>query len=178
MGTPHLPPDDLGAVLPAHSDVVPGDFGLLHRDVRRRDDDDTKVEEGIVIELLTGFPDNVIAIACHGQVTKADYETVLIPDLEGKLGRHKWVRIYCEIAPDYAGLDPGAIWEDTKVGFTHLRDWERAAMVTDVEWMRHAAKFFGGFFGFLVSGEWRAFPLAEADRAREWIIGGGPATRM
>ena len=88
------------------------------------------------------------------------------------------MRIYCEIAPDYVGLDPGAVWEDTKVGFSHLRDWERAAMVTDVEWMRHAAKFFGGFFGFLVSGEWRAFATADADKAREWIVGGGPAARM
>jgi hypothetical protein len=111
-------------------------------------------------------------------VTKADYETVLIPDIEDKLSRHKKVRVYCEIAPDYVGLDPGAVWEDTKVGASHLRDWERAAMVTDVEWMRHAAKFFGGFFGFLVSGEWRAFPTADADKAREWVVGGGPAARM
>ena len=124
-----------------------------------------------MIEALKDFPDNVIAIACHGHVTKADYETVLIPDLEDKLGRHERVRIYCEIAPDYVGLDPGAVWEDTKVGFSHLRDWDRAAMVTDVEWMRHVAKFFGGFFGFLVSGEWRAFPIADADKAREWIVG-------
>ena len=42
-----------------------------------------------MIEVLTGFPDNVTAFALHGQVTKADYDTVLIPDLEGKLGRHK-----------------------------------------------------------------------------------------
>lgn len=56
--------------------------------------------------------------------------------------------------------------------FTHFFDWDRAAVVTDVEWMRHAAKFFGGFFGFLGSGEWRAFPLADIDRAREWIVGG------
>jgi SpoIIAA-like len=110
-----------------------------------------------VIEALTNFPDNVIAIACHGHVTKADYETVLIPDIEDKLSRHKKVRIYCEIAPDYVGLDPGAVWEDTKVGFSHLRDWERAAMVTDVEWMRHAAKLFGGFFDDgrdLLNGAW------------------------
>jgi hypothetical protein len=62
-----------------------------------------------VIEALKDFPDNVIAIACHGHVTKADYETVLIPDIEDKLSRHKKVRIYCEIAPDYGGLDPGAV---------------------------------------------------------------------
>ncbi len=62
-----------------------------------------------MIEALKDFPDNVIAIACHGRVTKADYETVLIPGIEDKLSRHKKVRIYCEIAPDYGGLDPGAV---------------------------------------------------------------------
>jgi hypothetical protein len=35
-----------------------------------------------VIEALKDFPDNVIAIACHGHVTKADYESVLIPDIK------------------------------------------------------------------------------------------------
>ena len=63
-------------------------------------------------------------------MTKADYDTVLIPDLEGKLGRHKKIRLYCEIAPDYLGIDPGAVWEDTKFGFSHLFDWDRAVMVT------------------------------------------------
>jgi hypothetical protein len=52
-------------------------------------------------------------------------------------------------------------------------------VVTDVEWMRQAVKFFGGVFGFLVAvGEWCVFPLGDADRAREWVAGGGPATRM
>ena len=54
-----------------------------------------------MIKALKDFPDNVIAIACHGRVTRADYETVLVPDIEDKLSRHKKVRIYCEIAPDY-----------------------------------------------------------------------------
>ena len=42
-----------------------------------------------MIEALKDFPDNVIAIACHGHVTRADYETVLVPDIEDKLSRHK-----------------------------------------------------------------------------------------
>jgi len=132
-----------------------------------------------VIEQLTGFPENVIAFALHGLVTKADYDTVLIPDIEGKLDRHKKVRFYCEIAPDYSGIDPGAVWEETTFGFRLLFDWDRAVMVTDVEWMRLVVKFFGGIFGFLAPvGQWCVFPLAEADRAREWIVGGGPAARM
>ena len=131
-------------------------------------------QEAIVIEVLKDFPDNVAAFACHGRLTRTDYETVLIPHIEEKLNRHKRLRGYTEIAPDFVGVDPGALWEDTKVGFSHLFDWERAALVTDVEWMSRATKF----FSFLIPGDWRVFPTAEADKAREWVVGGGPAARM
>jgi len=125
--------------------------------------------EDIVIEALKGFPDNVAAFACHGHVTKADYETVLIPHIEHRLKRHQKTRIYAEIAPDFTGLERGAVWEDTKLRFSHFFAWQRSALVTDVKWMKHSAKFFG-FFGFLLPGEWRAFPTAEAGKAREWIV--------
>ncbi len=135
------------------------------------------VEENAVIEVLKDFPDNVAAFACHGHVTKADYEAVVISDIEERLKRHKKMRLYTEIAPDFVGMDPGAVWPETKCGFSHLFDWERGAMVTDVGWVKQAVKFFS-LFGFLMSGEGRVFSTAEADRAREWVVGGGPAARM
>jgi hypothetical protein len=127
-----------------------------------------KGHDDTVIELLKDFPDNVTAFAFHGQVTKTDYDMVLIPDLEDRLRRHKKLRVYCEIAPDVQGFDPGAAFEDTKFGFGHFFDWERCALVTDVEWAKHMVRFVE-FFGFLWPGEYRGFPEAEASKAREWI---------
>ncbi|OBG41546.1 STAS/SEC14 domain-containing protein [Mycobacterium sp. E3198] len=118
-----------------------------------------------MIELLQGFPDNVAAFACHGHVTKADYETVLIPDINDKLSRHKKLRVYYEIASDFAGFDPGAVWDDTKVGLSHFLSWERLAVVSDVDWIKHSVKL----FGFMMPAQLRTFPTAEADSAREWI---------
>ena len=63
-------------------------------------------QEDIVIEVLKDFPDNVAAFACHGHLTKADYETVLIPHIEEKLNRHKRLRGYTEIALDFVGVSP------------------------------------------------------------------------
>ncbi len=119
-----------------------------------------------MIEVLEGFPDNVAAFACHGQLTKDDYEKVLEPQIEEKLARHNKLRAYTEVAPDFIGVDPGAYWEDIKVGFSHFFDWERAALVTDVEWMSRATQF----FSFLMPGQWRTFGYADAAKAREWII--------
>ncbi len=117
--------------------------------------------------MLSSFPDTVAALAVHGHVTKTDYDSVLIPDVEARMARHKKVRIYCEIAEDLAGFDPGAVWADSTFGFGHFFDWERRAVVRDVEWVRHVAKF-SEFVRFPWPGEYRAFSEAEAAKAREW----------
>lgn len=56
-----------------------------------------------MIEVLTDFPDEVAAFVCHGHVTKDDYETVVIPDIEKRLLNHDKVRIYYEIGSDFGG---------------------------------------------------------------------------
>ena len=38
------------------------------------------------------------------------------------------------------------MWDDAKVGFAHLRAWEKIAIVTDVNWIRGAV----GIFRFLM----------------------------
>ncbi|MEY8015646.1 hypothetical protein [Mycobacterium servetii] len=45
-----------------------------------------------MIERLQGFPDDA-AFACHGHVTKADYEMVLMPDVDDRFTRQDklWV---------------------------------------------------------------------------------------
>ncbi|MFZ1175219.1 MAG: STAS/SEC14 domain-containing protein [Mycobacterium sp.] len=119
--------------------------------------------------MLKGSPNDVAAFAFHGRVTKLDYDTVPIPGFEEKLTRHKRVRIYCEIASDFTSFDAGAVWVDSKFGFGHYFDWDRCAVVSDVEWVKHVAKF-SEFFGFLWPGQYRGFSEAEAEKARQWIV--------
>lgn len=57
-----------------------------------------------MISLLTGFPDNVLAVACEGQVTRQDYASVLVPAVEAALRQHDRLRIYYE---QFAGIDAG-----------------------------------------------------------------------
>ncbi len=118
-----------------------------------------------MIEVLEGFSDNIAAFVAHGHITKDDYETVLIPKVDEKLERHGKIRVYYEIAADFRGIDPGAAWDDAKVGFRHLLQWERFVVVTDVEWIKHTVKL----FGFVMPGEFRVFSTAESGQARAWI---------
>ena len=118
-----------------------------------------------MIELLKGFPDNVVAIACHGEVTRKDYDTVLIPAVEKALKSHDKVRLLYEIGPDFASYDAGAAWEDLKVGMEHFSRWERVAVITDIEWMKLAMRLFSVF----LPGTMRVYPTADAAKARLWI---------
>lgn len=119
-----------------------------------------------MIELLPDFPDSVVAAACKGHVTRHDYDTILIPAVDKALTQHEKVRLYYEIGADFDAIDPGAVWEDFKVGMGHLSRWSRIAIVTDVDWIRHTMNF----FRFLLPGEIKVFGDAERAQARDWIL--------
>jgi hypothetical protein len=115
--------------------------------------------------LLDGFPEIVVAVAATGRVTRHDYEDVLIPKVKDAFGKFAKLRVYYEIGPDFSGFDAGAVWEDFAMGMEHIRDWERIAVVTDVEWIRLAV----AAFRFLIPGKVCVFEVAETTAARRWI---------
>jgi SpoIIAA-like len=119
-----------------------------------------------VIEMMEGFPDNVIGIRAKGRVTRKDYLEVVIPTVENSLKRSAKVRLYYELGSEFSGIDLGAEWEDLKIGIEHLTRWERMAVVTDVAWIRHAV----GAFRFVMPGELRVFTTAQASEARKWVV--------
>ncbi|MGH9740590.1 MAG: STAS/SEC14 domain-containing protein [Candidatus Acidiferrales bacterium] len=122
-----------------------------------------------MIERLEGFPDNVVALAAKGQVTKKDYEQVLAPEVARTFQKHRKVNFYYELGPQFTGLEPGAAWEDLKEGIRHFGGWEKMAVVTDSEWVKRLVNGFGS----IMPGEVRVFPNAEQTVACAWIITDG-----
>lgn len=118
-----------------------------------------------MIEVLSGFPDKVAAFACHGKVTREEYDTVLVPVLDAKFKAHEKLRLYYEVADDFDAIGVGAVWEDIKAGMEHLMQWERIAVVTDVTWIHMTMRA----FSFVIPAKMRFFPLSERGAAREWI---------
>jgi SpoIIAA-like len=119
-----------------------------------------------MIERLQGFPENVVAVECKGLVTRKDYEEVLIPAVERVFKNQQKVKFYYELGPEFAGLEPGAVWEDVKETIRHFGQWEKMAVVTDVEWMKRLVSGFGS----IMPGEVRAFPYSERTSARAWVL--------
>lgn len=118
-----------------------------------------------MIEAIENLPDGVVGFRAKGKVTKQDYEQVLIPKVEAAFKHHKNLRFYYELGKEFTGIDPGAAWEDMLVGMEHFRHWQRAAVVTDVEWLRTTVNT----LRFLMPGHIRVFGTAQAADAQKWI---------
>ncbi len=119
-----------------------------------------------MIETLKDFPADAVAVRCSGFVSKADYDRVLVPAVDRALDAGDGIRLYYEVAPDFALITPAAMWEDFWVGMQHWTRWKRIAVVTDVAWIRQMVLM----FGFLLPGATRVFGLTEAKEAREWLV--------
>ena len=118
-----------------------------------------------MLQMLSDFPDNVVAAAARGVVTRRDYQDVLVPRVELALKRHPKIRCYYELGSQFSGMEAGAMWEDFKIGVEHITRWERVAVVTDADWIKHAVNV----FRFLMPGEVRIFATSDAAAARQWI---------
>ncbi len=118
-----------------------------------------------MLEIMKGFPENILAVRGTGRVSGEDYRDTLIPEALRRIKQHGSLRLYCELGPQFEGMTPGAVWADTKLGLTHWGDFGRMAVVTDVHWIADAVRLFAPLFHHPV----RAFPNAESEAARTWI---------
>jgi len=118
-----------------------------------------------VIAQIEGLPAGTLGFRAHGQVTAADYENIIVPDVEAAFALNRKLRLLYVTAEDFTGFDPGAMWDDAKLGMRHFSSWERIALVTDVGWLRTAATA----FSFAVPAQFRLFHGAELSEATHWI---------
>ena len=118
-----------------------------------------------MIELLSEYPDNVVALRGHSKVTGEDYERDLIPAIEEKLKLHKKIRMLYHLGGDFSGYTAAAMWDDAKVGLQHLTAFEKIAVVTDTHWVSEAVKVFGYFIPCPV----RTYDNNQLTEAKAWI---------
>ena len=117
-----------------------------------------------MIEIIEGAPEGVLAFRAVDEVRAEDYGKVLKPALDEALAGGGKLRCVYVLGPEFTGYSAGAAWEDAETGVDHLRKWERVAVVSDVEWLRHLVKG----FGWLMPGHLRLFPVADLPAAMEW----------
>ena len=114
-----------------------------------------------MIELLDGFPKNVVGISVKGRVTARECREILSPAVQKSLRWRDKTRLYYELGSRF----PGSGWDDLDLGFEHAARCERIAIVTDIAWVRLTVKA----IRFLIPGDIRVFATIETAEARAWI---------
>src|ERR1700757_3882216 len=114
-----------------------------------------------MLQLIDGLPGNVVGIAVSGRLTMQDCQDVLVPAMQKSLKRHDKIRLYYELNSRF----PGAAWDELDLGLEHASRCERAAIVTDIGWVRLTVKA----VRFLIPAKIRVFPTAQAEEGRAWI---------
>jgi hypothetical protein len=122
-----------------------------------------------MIERVSDMPDGTLGFRASGEVSREDYDGVLLPPLREALERGHEIRLLFQIGPGFGKFTAGALMEDTRTGLTlglgHLRSWRRCALVTDVDWVRHTVEL----LGWMTPGELRLFDHEQLDEAKAWV---------
>ncbi len=120
-----------------------------------------------MIEVLTGYPDHVLAIEASGEVSDHDYEDVLEPAIDARLAGRDTISLLYVLGERFEGYEAEAVWEDAKLGMRTFTKLDRAAIVTDTPWVRRSVKA----FSWMMPGHLRVFGLEDLDEATTWVAG-------
>lgn len=118
-----------------------------------------------MLEKLKDLPGGIEGLKAIGKISKEDYDRVVEPMLDEARRDGRRVRFLYELGAEFEGFTPGAAWEDARTGLRSLKLFDACAIVTDVGWIREAARL----TGFLMPCPVRVFGTGERAGAIAWL---------
>lgn len=118
-----------------------------------------------MLQIINDLPKDVVGIHATGEVTKKDYDTVLIPKIEELADKQGKLKYLLVLDTDVTKFSLKAWWTDFKLAVKHFTEWNKVAVVSDqkgVEW-------FADTFTHFIPGKSKGFTLHELDQAVSWI---------
>lgn len=116
---------------------------------------------------LINAPDNVVAFRAIGEVTKDDYENIIVPAVERLAKQINEINLLLVLDTAVENFTAGAWMEDAKLGLKNLGKWNRVAIVSD----SNAVISFTNGFSYLAPGEFRGFKKESFNQALNWVEG-------
>jgi hypothetical protein len=118
-----------------------------------------------MIQLMEDVPDYVAGFTASGEVTKADYEKILIPRVEEVYNEHGHIHFLFELKTDVGNFSAAAWWKDLTIGLKRFSKWKKMAIVSD----QHAVSAVSSAISPLLPGQTKGFDLAELENAKSWV---------
>lgn len=118
-----------------------------------------------MIEFMDESSGNLLGVRVSGKLTKAEYDSILLPQLAKLFKAHGQLNILIYMDEAFEGWDLEAAWEDASYGLRHQADIGKLAVVGGPAWVHWGIKL----SGFLMKGEIRIFPSDQLADAWRWI---------
>jgi hypothetical protein len=118
-----------------------------------------------MLQLINDLPDHVVGIHAVGEVTKDDYERILLPKMNELVKRQGEINYLLVLETDVQNFTLGSWWQDLKLGLKNFTRWNKIAVVTD----QKSIEWFSDVFRFFIPGKSRGFTLNELERAIKWV---------
>jgi hypothetical protein len=118
-----------------------------------------------MLEFIKEMPPQVVGIRATGDVSKEDYEKVLVPRIGELVNRQGDINYLLVLETDVQNFSAASWFEDLKLGLKHFTHWNRIAVVTD----QKGVAWFTDLFRFLIPGTAKGFTIAELEEAKKWI---------
>ena len=116
---------------------------------------------------LIDTADNIVAFRALAEVTKDDFQEVVVPSIDKLVKRINEINFLLVLDTDIGNFTSGAWLQDLLVGLKHLGKWNRAAIVSDSD---EIISFTNGF-SYVVPGEFRGFKKLDFNKALNWAEG-------
>lgn len=117
-----------------------------------------------MITKLTDLPANMVGFRATGEVTQADFDEVVIPEVKKLVDATGVLNYLLLLDTSVKNFTFGAWFKDAVLGIQNFTKWNRAAIITDSEGIQNFTKV----FSVLMPGTFRGFDHADMDKAVEW----------
>ena len=107
-----------------------------------------------------------IGFELSGVVSGEDYEKILIPAIKKKLQTTQKLNVLYHVTSDFDSYELQAIFDDAKAGFEFLGQWNKIAVVSDINWIINSVKL----FAFMMPGSIKTYTNAQLEDAKKWLL--------
>ncbi|MEP7092811.1 MAG: STAS/SEC14 domain-containing protein, partial [Flavobacterium sp.] len=110
-----------------------------------------------MIQLIPDMSSNIAAFRAIGEVTKEDYQNVVLPEIERVIKQIGHINFLLVLDTELENYTWGAWIQDALLGLKKIGKWNRVAIITDSNTIISLTNK----FSYLVPGEFRGFKNAE-----------------
>ncbi|MBH2024195.1 MAG: STAS/SEC14 domain-containing protein [Flavobacteriales bacterium] len=121
-----------------------------------------------MITIIPDTPENVAAFKASGEITREDFENLVIPHVKTKVNTFNELNYLLLLDTDLDNFTAGAWFQDALLGLQNITKWNRAAIVTDKKGVQN----FTEIFSVLMPGEFRSFDKDNLYNAICWCAEG------